>query len=55
MNDVVLMAEAVEHGYRRLTPRPDIYWGVPLCQLTDGQLMAYRAARTVYRKLTDNG
>ncbi len=55
VNDMVLMAQAVEHGYGRLTPRPDIYWGIPLCQLTDGQLMAYRAARTVYGKLTQHG
>jgi hypothetical protein len=25
--------------------RPDLYFGMPLCELTDGQWMAYRAAR----------
>ena len=53
VNETVLIAQAVEHGFSRNTPRPDLYWGVPLCQLTDGQLMAYRAAREVYRKLTN--
>ena len=29
-------------------PRPDRYYGLPVADLTDGQTMAYRAARALY-------
>lgn len=35
---------AVGFGGIVRSPRPDRYYGRPLCKLTDGQLMAYRAA-----------
>lgn len=34
----------------RLTERPDRYFGLPLADMTDGQWMAYRAARAVYEE-----
>lgn len=30
------------------SPRPDRYYGLPVADITDGQLMAYRAARAVF-------
>jgi hypothetical protein len=30
--------------------RPDRWFGLPTCELTDGQLMAYDAARSVFEK-----
>lgn len=35
----------VDEGYRRYHERPDRWFGVPQAELTDGQWMAYRAAR----------
>ena len=55
LHEMVTLGGAIEYGYRGLTPRPDIYWGVPLCQLTDGQMMAYRAARKVYARMIEHG
>ena len=34
----------------RITPRPDRYFGLPMGQLTDGQWLAYRAARQAIDK-----
>jgi hypothetical protein len=47
IHQAVLMADSADvavgwSGTVR-TPRPDRYFGLPPCQLTDGQLMAYRA------------
>jgi hypothetical protein len=44
----------VTYGYavRHTIERPDRYFGVPIADLTDGQLMAYRAAREVYMEHT---
>lgn len=53
LHEMVTLGGAIEYGYRRLTPRPDLYWGIPLCQLTDGQLMVYRAARRVYSRMIE--
>jgi hypothetical protein len=40
----------VEVGWRA-TPRPDLYFGLALRELTDGQWMAYRAARAFVQTL----
>lgn len=44
MSVALALGGCVEVGYRA-TPRPDLYFGLPLRELTDGQWMAYRAAR----------
>jgi len=38
-HDVVLGSKVYYH------PRPDRYYGAPLCELTDGQMLAFTAAR----------
>jgi hypothetical protein len=43
---------ALGYGVGRATERPDRYFGVPLADMTDGQWMAYRAAREVYQEWT---
>lgn len=40
----------VDAGFERYVERPDRFFGVPLMCITDGQWMAYRAARNVYEK-----
>ncbi len=42
-------------GYSRLVERPERYWACPQYELTDGQLMAYRAARTVFEESLPKG
>lgn len=37
----------------RVTERPDRYFGMPLAEMTDGQWMAYRAARAVVQEMQD--
>lgn len=53
--EMVLLGGAVQYGFHGITHRPDLYWGLPLSDLTDGQLMAYRAARAVYARILRNG
>lgn len=52
--EALLLGGCIEHGWGGLTPRPDLYFGCPLAALTDGQLMAYRAARAVVSDLTSS-
>lgn len=51
MDVVSALGGCVDDGPERTTERPDRYFGVPLCALTDGQWMAYRAAREVLEGL----
>lgn len=34
----------------RILDRPERFWGVPACQLLDGHILVYRAARAVYEE-----
>jgi hypothetical protein len=43
---------AFGYGVGRLVERPDRYFGCPLADLTDGQWMAYRAAREVAQEFS---
>lgn len=49
--DMMTMAESGEPTYDLGTRqwRPDRYYGAPLCDLTDGQILAYDAAQLAYR------
>jgi len=49
--DALSLGACVEHGFAGTTPRPDLWFGCAIGALTDGQLMAYRAARDVLRSL----
>lgn len=49
--DAVALGACVEHGWASTTPRPDLWWGCAIGGLTDGQMMAFRAARAVLRSL----
>jgi hypothetical protein len=49
--DAVALGACVEHGWASTTPRPDLWWGCAVGALTDGQMMAFRAARAVLRSL----
>lgn len=40
------------YGIRHTVERPDRYFGVPIAEITDGQMMAYRAGREVYMEHT---
>ena len=51
LHEAVLLGGCVQHGWAGLTPRPDLYFGAPLADLTDGQMMAYRAAREVVKAM----
>lgn len=42
---------AFGYGVGRSIERPDRYFGIPLADMTDGQWMAYRAARAVAEEL----
>ena len=50
-HQVGMLADCVDvslgHGIRYTTPRPDRYFGIPICELTDGHFIAFSAARTV--------
>lgn len=50
ISDMMAMAESGEplgnEGGHRW--RPDRYYGAPVCELTDGQVMAYDAAQSAY-------
>jgi hypothetical protein len=49
ISDTVLLGASVsEYG-----ERPDLFFGLPLADLTDGHLFAYRAAKRVVEKLRD--
>ena len=48
--DAMLRGQCADQGAGGSTPRPDLYFGAPLADLTDGQIMAYRAAREVVAK-----
>lgn len=50
--DAISLGACVEHGFAATTPRPDLWFGCPIGSLTDGQMMAYRAAREVLRDLS---
>jgi len=41
------LGRCIEVGLGHAAERPDLYFGIPLCDLTDGQWMAYRAACAV--------
>jgi hypothetical protein len=49
--DMMAMAESgeptAEMGIRQWSP--DRYYGIPICELTDGQILAYDAAQLAYR------
>ncbi len=49
--DAVALGACVDHGWASTTPRPDLWWGCAVGALTDGQMMAFRAARAVLRSL----
>lgn len=51
LHETVALGSCIEHGWAGSTPRPDLYYGVPIGALTDGQMMAYRAARAVVADL----
>lgn len=45
-----LLGSAYEVHGTRLIERPERFFGLPPCDLTDGQMMAYRAARTLHER-----
>lgn len=47
----VAMASCVDLGMGGRVPRPDRYWGVPVCQLLDGHWMIFRAAQRAAESL----
>ena len=51
LHEAVALGACVEHGWAGTTPRPDLWFGCAIGALTDGQQMAYRAAREVVRGL----
>jgi hypothetical protein len=51
INAALALGSCVEHGWGAVTPRPDIFFGLPIVDLTDGQLMAFHAAREVVKGL----
>lgn len=51
LHDAIALGACVEHGWAGTTPRPDLWFGCAIGALTDGQMMAYRAARDVLRSL----
>lgn len=50
ISPALALGGCVEVGWRA-TPRPDLYFGLPLRELTDGQWMAFRAARAFVQTL----
>lgn len=51
INAALALGSCAEHGWGLSTPRPDIFFGLPIVDLTDGQLMAFHAAREVVKSL----
>jgi hypothetical protein len=52
IDEALLAASAVDLGvFGGFVQRPDRYFGVALAEITDGQLMAYRAARALLSDL----
>mgnify|MGYP001571680355 FL=1 len=48
----IALGGSLSDAGRRVCPRPDRYFGLPLGELTDGQWMAFRAAHAVYTEIT---
>lgn len=51
LHAAVALGACAEHGFAGTTPRPDLWFGCAIGTLTDGQMMAYRAARAVMKDL----
>ena len=52
---VFALGQCYDASYSRPVDRPDRYWGVPLCQLTGGHWLAYKAARALYEERQPKG
>lgn len=46
------LGNCIDEGFSRFTPRPDRFFGVPTIAVTDGQWMAFRAARWFVDSIT---
>jgi hypothetical protein len=49
IHEASVLATCVDVTPGGILPRPDRYWGLPLCELLDGHWLAWQAARTAMK------
>ncbi len=52
LSQLLSIGSCVERGDGSITMRPDRYYGLPVCEITDAQLLAFDGGYLAYQELT---